>query len=80
MESDSIPRSFIVGLNQSKKQIKSNTAKKVFLAKDADVKIRLQIENLCNMQGIPCDTTKTKEELGRMCKIDVPCAVCCTAE
>ena len=80
MESDGLPRQYIVGLNQTKKKIKSQTAQKVFLAKDADPKIRLQIETICNFHNIPCDLSKTKEELGEMCEIEVPCAVCCTVK
>ena len=80
MESDGTPRQYFVGLNQSKKQIKNNTAEKVFLAKDADLKIKAQIQTLCQIQRVSCDTSYTKEEIGRMCNIDVPCAVCVKAK
>ncbi len=68
----------VAGLAQSKKLIKGGTASSAFIAKDADAKIIHQMAELCRVNGVPFDDTKTKKELGTMCEIDVDCAVCVT--
>ena len=61
---------------QSKKHIKGRTAKTVFIASDAEGKIVSAVTELCRESGIELDAARTKSELGKMCGIDVDCAVC----
>ena len=78
MSSEGPNQPLVAGLTQSKKLIKVGMASSAFIAKDADTKITNLIAELCSTHGIPCDATKTKKELGMMCRIDVDCAVCVT--
>ena len=76
MSSDSPVPVVVAGLNQSKKHIKGGTAKAAFVASDAEGKIISAVTELCRDCGIALDLTRTKTELGKMCGIDVDCAVC----
>lgn len=71
-----LPAVYVAGLNQSKKLIKGGSARKAFAAKDADEKLVAMLEELCDNARIELDRTKTMEELGKLCEIDVDCAVC----
>ena len=66
----------VAGFNQSKKQIKNGNAKTVFLANDAQGGLVSEISYLCESFGVILDTTKSKEELGKLCGLEVDCAVC----
>ena len=46
------------------------------MASDAEGKIISAVTELCRDCGIALDLTRTKTELGKMCGIDVDCAVC----
>ena len=70
------PDVMVAGVAQSKKHIKSGTAKKAYVAYDADKKIRDTITDMCRDAGIEADSTYSLEQLGRMCGIEVNCAVC----
>ena len=76
MSSENYAPAMIAGFNQSKKQIKSGKAKKVFLASDAELPIASEVTYLCESFGVKLDTTKTKSELGTLCGLEVDCAVC----
>ncbi len=78
MNSDtSVPRcTFVAGLNQTKKAIRAKRTGEVYLADNADEYVRTQVRMLCEENGISPQTGSTMEELGRMCGIDVGCAVC----
>ncbi len=76
MSSDSTVPVIVAGFNQSKKHIKGRTAKTVFIASDAEGKIVSAVTELCRESGIELDAARTKSELGKMCGIDVDCAVC----
>ena len=65
-----------VGLNQTKKAIKSGTAKKIYAAHDADESFIASIKRLCEDGGVPIDLSATMAELKFACQIDVDCAVC----
>lgn len=65
-----------VGLNTSKKLIKSGGAAKVLLGSDCSPFIREEIVTLAGEHGVPVDETFTMSELGERCGIDVGCAVC----
>lgn len=64
-----------VGLNQSKKLIKSGFAESVCIACDADTHIREEIKSLCRAYGVSFDDSKNMVSLGQVCGIDVGCAV-----
>lgn len=64
-----------VGLKQSIKKIKSGTAKKVFIAKDAAPSVTSQITDECEKCSIQIEWVASMSELGRACGIDVGAAV-----
>ena len=69
-------KNIAVGLNTSKKLIKSGGAEKVLLGSDCSPFIREEIFGLSEKYGVPVDETFTMAELGERCGIDVGCAVC----
>jgi len=69
------PGSYVVGLKQSIKMIQSRRAKKVYLASDADFHILRQVSDICLSNEVCNDTSFTKSELGKMCKIEVGASV-----
>lgn len=71
-----LPAVYVAGLNQSKKLIKGGSARKAFAATDAEEKLVSVLKDLCSDAEIELDRTKTMEELGKLCEIDVGCAVC----
>lgn len=64
-----------IGLNQSKKLIKAGLAETVCIANDADGRIQDEIKVLCHAHGIVPDDSETMAMLGKICGIDVDCAV-----
>ena len=78
MNSDSsVPRcTYVAGLNQTKKAIRAGRVSAVYLADNADERVRVQITALCEECGMTAVTGFTMEALGRQCGIDVGCAVC----
>ena len=77
MSSDSsVPDILVAGVTQSKKLIKSSAVKRAYIACDAEEKVTNSIADLCSEFGVEIDDTHTLEELGRMCGIEVKCAVC----
>lgn len=64
-----------IGLNQSKKLIKAGLAETVFVANDADGRIRDEIKALCHAHDIVPNESETMANLGKICGIDVDCAV-----
>ena len=71
-----LPAVYVAGLNQSKKLIKGGSARKAFAATDAEEKLVSVLRHLYSDAEIELDCTKTMEELGKLCEIDVGCAVC----
>ena len=65
-----------VGLNTSKKLIKSGGCIKVLLANDCSPYIREEILALAAERGVTTDVSFSMEELGAKCGIEVGCAVC----
>ena len=64
-----------VGLNQSKKLIKAGFAELVCIGSDADGYLREEIKSLCRAHGVSVDDSKNMAALGKICGIDVDCAV-----
>ncbi len=59
-----------VGLRETEKAIDSEKARKVFLATDAEDKIKIPIEKRCEKKGIIIEYVETMQELGEACGID----------
>ena len=78
MNSDTpVPRcTYVAGLNQTKKAIRAGNVSRVYLADNADEHVRAQITALCEADGMTVVTGSSMDALGRMCGIDVGCAVC----
>lgn len=64
----------VVGTKQVKRALMSGKAKTVYIAKDADDRIKNEIATVCNEKQIPIVYVETMEELGKNCKIDVSAA------
>ncbi|MGE5631416.1 MAG: ribosomal L7Ae/L30e/S12e/Gadd45 family protein [Caulobacteraceae bacterium] len=61
----------IVGLKQTVKVIKNETAKKVYLAKDADDFIKKSVLEACSNTNLKIIYVNTMKELGDACGIDI---------
>lgn len=64
-----------IGLKQSLKALKANDVEKMFVAKNADAFVLRQPLNLAKKNNVPVIEIETKEELGRLCKIDISAAI-----
>jgi len=64
-----------IGLKQSKRAIQDGRAKKAFIAKDADSRLRQPVEQLCISMGVPVEHAETMRDLGSACGIEVGAAV-----
>jgi large subunit ribosomal protein L7A len=64
-----------VGLKQTRKALTDGAAKSVFVARDAEVRVRQPVLALCEETGVPVFWADTMEELGRACGIEVGAAV-----
>ena len=65
----------VVGVKQSKKVIRDGSAKTVFVAEDAEGRIRRPILELCQEMQVEVILVPTMEELGKACGIDVGAAI-----
>ena len=64
----------VVGIKQLRKALTSGTAKKVFLAEDADPMLTEPLAELCRKSHIQCAWVPSMKDLGRACGIDVGAA------
>jgi len=64
----------IVGSKQTLKAMANNQVEKVFLAKDIDQPLKKEILTAVNNNNIPFEIVESKNELGRVCGIDVSAA------
>lgn len=62
------------GLRQVQRLIAAGRAARVYLAKDADARIRQTVRAAAEAAGVPVETCESMELLGRRCRIAVPCA------
>ncbi len=72
-----LPGALAIGLNTTKKALKKGIASKVFLAHDADAPIRSAVIQKAEEGGVAVNSDYSMGQLGVMCAIEVPCAVCC---
>lgn len=64
----------VVGIKQTEKTIKAGKASIVYIAKDAEDKVKNPIEGLCRQNNIEIIYVNTMRELGHMCGIDIGAA------
>jgi large subunit ribosomal protein L7A len=64
-----------VGIKESLKAVKNDTAAGVFIAKDADAVIVADIIALCREKNIPLIEAESMAYLGKACRIEVGAAV-----
>ena len=64
----------VVGLKQTRRAILEGTAEKVFVACDAESRLRAPLLLLCESTGIQTEAHWTMKELGKACGIDVATA------
>lgn len=76
MSDGSEGRSWVIGVNQSLKLIRSGKAKKVILAKDADVMFASKVMHEIKRAGVAeVDTRFTSRQLAEKAGVDVPTAI-----
>lgn len=61
----------IVGLKQTVKAVKNGTAKKVYVAEDADDYIKQSVLDACSDKNIQIIYINNMKELGDACGIDI---------
>ncbi|PTW00472.1 large subunit ribosomal protein L7A [Halanaerobium saccharolyticum] len=74
MLSETSTDELLVGSKQTLKAIAGNQVKKIFLAKDIDQPLKKEILEAVNNNNIPFEIVESKNELGRICGIDVSAA------
>lgn len=65
----------VVGAKQVKRAVEAGTARKVFLAGDADPRVTEPIAALCGEKSVAVETVPSMRKLGRACGISVGAAV-----
>jgi ribosomal protein L7Ae-like RNA K-turn-binding protein len=76
MSESSDGRSWVIGVNQSLKLIRSGKAKRVILAKDADAIFVVKVKSAVKKAGdIEVDTRYTSHQLAEKAGVDVPTAI-----
>jgi len=65
----------VVGIKQLRKALSAGTAKKVFIAKDADPALTEPIVQQCHSIQVDVITVPTMKQLGDACEISVAAAV-----
>lgn len=70
----------VVGTKQTIKAVTRGEAKAVFMAADAEERLRLEIAQLANDRGIPVITVESMTAIGRACGIDVGSATAAIIE
>ena len=71
---------FVVGAKQLKKAIQNGSARRAFLAVNADPALTEPLAAMCQSYGVPCDWVSTMLELGRACGIEVGAAAAAAIE
>ena len=64
----------VVGVRQTLRAVREQDAETVFLAMDADSRLRQQVEKEAGTNGVPVQLVATMEELADLCRVDVPSA------
>ena len=74
--SDRLKKRFmrVVGVRQVLRAVKEGNAERVFLAMDANSRLRAQIEQAAREAEVSLELIATMEELAQLCRVDVPSA------
>lgn len=64
----------VVGIKQTEKTIKAGKASIVYIARDAEEKVKTPVEELCRQNNIEIIYVNTMKELGHICGIDIGAA------
>ena len=64
----------VVGARQALRAVKEGRAEVVFVAMDADSRLRQQVEEASRESGAALQLIATMEELAALCRVDVPSA------
>ena len=65
----------VVGAKQVKRAIEAGTARKVFLAGDADTRVTEPVAALCEERGVAVEIVPSMRDIGKTCGIAVGAAV-----
>ena len=66
-----------IGIKQTLKAVENNTAKVVFIARDADEKVTAPLKDLCISNSIEIVYADTMKQLGKACGIEVGASAVC---
>lgn len=66
-----------IGIKQTLKAVEGNTAKAVFIARDADDKIVASLKELCLSKAVELEYVETMKQLGKACGIEVGASAVC---
>ena len=69
-----LPGEKVVGIKQTAKALKNNLGSKLYVAKDADVRLLEPILKLAADKSLEIEEVDTMKELGVLCGIDVSAA------
>lgn len=67
----------VVGIKQTAKVLENNSAKLVYIAKDADPRVLNNIIELCRKNSVEIVYEENMKLLGKACGIEVGAAVAC---
>ncbi len=65
----------LVGVKQSRRAIKDGSVQLVFIAENAEDRIKKPLLALCEEKGVETVMVPTMQELGKYCGIDVGAAI-----
>ncbi|MCQ6563641.1 ribosomal L7Ae/L30e/S12e/Gadd45 family protein [Paenibacillus mendelii] len=66
---------FMIGSKQTTKMVEQNKAIEVYVAQDADPRMKDDIVRLCETAGVPVKWIDTMKSLGETCGIEVGAAM-----
>ena len=64
-------KSKVVGVKQTRRAVSDGSARRIFLARDADPKVTEPLADLCVQRGVPVEWVPSMKELGTVCGIAV---------
>jgi len=64
----------VVGVKQVKRALSAGTARRVFLAEDADPRVIASVVGLCGQTGVETESVPSMQELGTVCGLSVGAA------
>jgi|LGVF01.2.fsa_nt_gb large subunit ribosomal protein L7A len=65
----------IIGKKQTERSLQKNEVECIYIAKDADTDVVVDIIRICSEEGIEVIYVENMKELGEICNIDVNAAV-----